>query len=179
MVEVAVVVLIVGILASIAVPVLSGHRDTSKGAQAKVAVEAALRAARSYYVLHDGTYTGFNYAAMQAIEPALLPGRFGGVDALWSPNGQAGLASNEPNRGRIAVTADGGCVALGALSRGPGAFAILDSPDGCTLPDTWTLPGTVIPPGTYYNVHRTMLHVATQDIWRDGDFGSYTKWPSL
>ena len=71
LVEILVVALILGLLASIAVPAFFSQRDKARDAQAKVQVRTAETAIETFAVDHDGKYLGADRAALEQIEPTL------------------------------------------------------------------------------------------------------------
>lgn len=72
LVELLIVVLIIGILASISIPVFNGQRDKAKDAKAKAAVRNALSAARAYYSDREN-YSGIDVYAIVSNESSLFP----------------------------------------------------------------------------------------------------------
>jgi type IV pilus assembly protein PilA len=70
LIEILVVVLIIGILAAIAIPALTGQTSKAGDADAKSAVAHARVAIRSYGLDHDG-FTGATAADLVAIDPSL------------------------------------------------------------------------------------------------------------
>ncbi|MFM7718736.1 MAG: type IV pilin protein [Actinomycetota bacterium] len=72
LIELMVVVLIIGILLSIAIPSFLGARETAQDTAAKATLRNAMTAAKVYYV-QNGTdgYTGFDATSAAAVEPSL------------------------------------------------------------------------------------------------------------
>jgi type IV pilus assembly protein PilA len=70
LIELLVVILIIGILASIAMPAFLGQRNKSRDAAAKSFVRNAAAAMETYWH-DDGTYALATVAKLQALEPAL------------------------------------------------------------------------------------------------------------
>lgn len=70
LVELMVVVLVIGILSTIALPTFLGARDRSQDRVAQSALRNGMIGAKVYFA-KSGTYTGFNVATARAIEPSL------------------------------------------------------------------------------------------------------------
>src|SRR5207237_940944 len=70
LIELMVVVLIIGILVTIALPVFAGARNRASDKAAESILRNALPAAVSYYV-EKATYDGFDVAAGQQAEPTI------------------------------------------------------------------------------------------------------------
>jgi len=70
LIELLIVILIVGILATIALPAFLGQRARSQDAAAKTFVRHAATTMDTYYT-DGGTYVGATVARLQALEPAL------------------------------------------------------------------------------------------------------------
>src|SRR3954453_7092612 len=70
LIELMVVVLIIGILIAIALPTFLGARGRAQDKAALTDLRNGVAAAKTFFTDAD-TYTGFNVAAGQAIEPAL------------------------------------------------------------------------------------------------------------
>ena len=71
LVELLVVMLILGLLASIAVPAFFTQRNKARDADAKVAVRTAETALVTWATDHNGDFSGVVPADLQAIEPVL------------------------------------------------------------------------------------------------------------
>jgi type IV pilus assembly protein PilA len=70
LIELMVVVLIIAILIAIAIPTFLGLRERAQDRAAQAELRDGLTAAKAYYT-DDETYTGFDDAAAEAIEPSL------------------------------------------------------------------------------------------------------------
>ena len=73
LIELLVVILIIGILASIAMPAFLGQRARAQDTEAKSAVRQAQTAIETYYT-DNQTYVAADAAALQNIEASLLSG---------------------------------------------------------------------------------------------------------
>lgn len=71
LIELLVVVLILGILASLALPKLRGQRDSSQNAKAHHAVRVAVNPAESWATSHDQSYAGLTNVTLHAEEPGI------------------------------------------------------------------------------------------------------------
>jgi prepilin-type N-terminal cleavage/methylation domain-containing protein len=113
-IELLLVVLIVGLLASIAVPVFVGTRNKSKNAAAQTTLRTAMVAARTYYTGSE-SFTGLDNAGLSAIEKSLssLP------PSVLAPGGNA-----DPTRIDITVLNSGTGVRLCNVSRGNASFCM-------------------------------------------------------
>jgi type IV pilus assembly protein PilA len=68
--EVAIVLVLIGMLAAIAVTAFAGQRDRAEAAEAKIAARTAEIAMESYYVEHQA-YAGATVAELEVVQPAL------------------------------------------------------------------------------------------------------------
>jgi type IV pilus assembly protein PilA len=73
LIELLVVILIIGILAAIALPAFLGQRGKAQDTDAKSQVRTMQTAMETWYT-DEQTYTGATLAALQKIEPSLIPG---------------------------------------------------------------------------------------------------------
>jgi prepilin-type N-terminal cleavage/methylation domain-containing protein len=71
LVELLIVVLIIGLLASIAIPVFNGQRNNAKNAGAQSALRNAEAASRSYFVGNNESFTGLDNTALNGVERSL------------------------------------------------------------------------------------------------------------
>src|SRR3989449_9723475 len=83
LIELMVVVLIIGILIAIALPTFLGARSRAQDKAAELDLRNGFAAAKTYFTDGD-TYTNFNVAAAQAVEPNLL----------WAAAGDPGATKN-------------------------------------------------------------------------------------
>ncbi len=91
LIELLTVVAILGILAAIAIPVLSGAKDSARNAGPRPNLHAALIAARTYASENNGSYVGFSGYELNRIEPALNRGAVATCDetTILGPASQA------------------------------------------------------------------------------------------
>jgi prepilin-type N-terminal cleavage/methylation domain-containing protein len=82
LVELLIVVLIIGILATIAIPIFNGQRDKARNAVAQSTARNALSAAKAYFTQLE-SYNGLTAGILQDIEPTLDVG--GSTGALPQP----------------------------------------------------------------------------------------------
>jgi type II secretory pathway pseudopilin PulG len=68
--EVAIVLVLIGMLAAIAVSAFAGQRDRAAAADAKAAARTAQIAMETYYVEHSA-YAGATVAELELVQPAL------------------------------------------------------------------------------------------------------------
>jgi prepilin-type N-terminal cleavage/methylation domain-containing protein len=68
LVELLIVVLIIGILATIAIPIFNGQRDRARDAVAQSTVRKAMSAARVYWLENQDSYVGLTTADLNDIE---------------------------------------------------------------------------------------------------------------
>lgn len=68
--EVAIVLVLIGMLAAIAVTAFAGQRDRAEAAEAKIAARTAEIAMESYYFEHRA-YAGATVAELEVVQPAL------------------------------------------------------------------------------------------------------------
>jgi type II secretion system protein G len=71
LIELLVVIMIIGILAAIAIPMLLSQRSKAQDATAKTQVRTAETATETYANDHNGEYKGLTVASLQAIETTL------------------------------------------------------------------------------------------------------------
>jgi prepilin-type N-terminal cleavage/methylation domain-containing protein len=71
LVEILVVLLILGLLASIAIPAFFSQRNKARDAEAKVMVRTAETAMETFATDRGGSYSGVSPNALLAIEPSL------------------------------------------------------------------------------------------------------------
>ena len=71
LIELMVVVLIIAILIAIAIPSFIALRNRGFDARARSNLRNGVTAAQTYYTDQNGTYTGMNAAALNAIEPGI------------------------------------------------------------------------------------------------------------
>lgn len=74
LIELLVVMLILGILAAIALPAFFNQRDKAGDAKAKETGHSAQVATETYYTDNEGSYTGVDLEALNAIEPTIDAG---------------------------------------------------------------------------------------------------------
>jgi prepilin-type N-terminal cleavage/methylation domain-containing protein len=131
LVELMVVVLIVGILAAVALPLMSGRINSAKWSEANAAAGTIRTAARAYWAERGGdatwtaTMTGpvATWGPAIGISPADLNGRYF-VSASYSING------NDPLTGDVAVEVVNTEVAPGGAPTSPAMKTL-------TLNGTW------------------------------------------
>lgn len=69
LVELMMVILIIGVLMSVAIPTFTAVRNRSFGSSARTIRATAIKTIEVYAVDHEGSYVGANAAALQIIEP--------------------------------------------------------------------------------------------------------------
>jgi prepilin-type N-terminal cleavage/methylation domain-containing protein len=114
LIELLLVVLIVGLLASIAVPVFVGTRNKSKNAVAQTTLRTAMVAARTYYTGNEN-FTGLDTPTLATIEKSLsdLP------PSVLAPGTNA-----DPRRINVTVLGSGTGVRLCNASKGNASFCM-------------------------------------------------------
>jgi type IV pilus assembly protein PilA len=81
LVELLVVMLILGLLASIALPLFFNQRVKAQDAQAREAVRTAQTAIETYATDHDGSYAGADASSLMSIENTLTDAAITAVTA--------------------------------------------------------------------------------------------------
>jgi prepilin-type N-terminal cleavage/methylation domain-containing protein len=86
LVELLIVVLIIGILATIAIPIFNGQRDKARNAVAQSTARNALSAAKAYFTQKE-SYDGLTSAELKAIESTLVapPVLVIGIVGIYDP----------------------------------------------------------------------------------------------
>jgi prepilin-type N-terminal cleavage/methylation domain-containing protein len=105
LVELLVVMLILGVLASIAISSFFNQSDKARDANAKAAARTAETAMEAYATDHDGRYTGADPTALGGIEPT-LNGASLTVDSALASRYQVTVMSPTGNAFHIARAAD-------------------------------------------------------------------------
>ncbi len=98
LIELLVVIMIIGILAALAIPMLISQRDKGHNAHAQAMVRYAATAAMSYYI-EDETYRGLDNGVLHRVDPAfqthgpsvLTPGKDADPKAIWIGTSMNGL----------------------------------------------------------------------------------------
>jgi type IV pilus assembly protein PilA len=113
LIELLIVLVIIGILLAIAVPSYLGFKDRAENRAAASNVRAAIPAAEAFYA-DNGTYTGMDVAALQAIDQAVslaavtVTGAGAGYCLQSDSNGKA-AGGSKPHR----VNGPGGDIVAG------------------------------------------------------------------
>jgi len=98
LIELLVVMLILGVLASIALPAFFNQKNKANDAKAKETAHSAQVAVETYATANSGSYTGATVAGLQTIEPTLPGAPTTGKEGVALPE----IASNAY---KITVTA--------------------------------------------------------------------------
>jgi prepilin-type N-terminal cleavage/methylation domain-containing protein len=140
LVELLIVVLIIGILATIAIPVFNGQRNKAKNSAAQAAVRNALSAAKAYattsdnYGLLTASVLNANESSLAATEPAgaeLTPGANAQPQEIAVGNG---TDATDPAAGATTVV-------LASVSKGDRWYCVRDTISG-TAQGTFFRSGT-------------------------------------
>jgi prepilin-type N-terminal cleavage/methylation domain-containing protein len=142
LVELLMVVMIIGLLASIVIPVFNEQRSKAKDAVAQVALRTALTAARSWYSTQE-IYAGFNSARPTFPEESTLSlSDYYDTDKRYT----AANSTSDPNNIlSYAGSPNGGMIILCNKARSGNSFCIVDVRDPYVA--AWP---TLDTPGTYF-----------------------------
>lgn len=140
LIELLVVILIIGILAAIALPSITGQQKKAQGADAKQTAAIAQRAVEGYAVGNNGSYAGATTASLVTEQPALAEAQAAGRLLV------SGTTTSDPSATTyvVGVRAKGANGAWFAFYRDASGTRRLCSPGGATGCSA-ALPGVTFP----------------------------------
>ena len=145
LIELMVVVLIIGILVAIALPTFIGARTRAQDAAAKAILKNALTGAKSYFVAHNGSYTGLDPTTAEVEEVGVeWAGNVAAARKVVSINLAQGdflvlSAGSETGTAFCVMSNEGGTATVPTMVRGQvdGQGAAAPPGDLKCLVDTW------------------------------------------
>jgi prepilin-type N-terminal cleavage/methylation domain-containing protein len=154
LVELLMVVLIMGLLATIAIPIFNGQREIARNGVSQSAVRNGLTAAKAY-VTQKENYVGITYTEMNKIEPTISATPWYITPASPDP------AGSETNPGAFNI--------LYLQTNSTGTFLLIcgNPPKGneiyCILDVIGAIPGLTLPIGSYYGNSKNNIQDAVND----------------
>jgi prepilin-type N-terminal cleavage/methylation domain-containing protein len=153
LVELLMVVLIMGLLATIAIPIFKGQREIARNGVAQSAARNSLTAARAYYTQKE-IYGGLSHAVLSAIEPTLSATPWLYAQAIAAPAGSE-TSPGAFNRFYIEGSSQFYILLCNNPPKGSEIYCILDI--------VQMGGGLTLPVGTYYGKSKVSLQGAAND----------------
>jgi type IV pilus assembly protein PilA len=130
LIELLIVVLIIGILASIAIPSFLNQRGKANDASAKSQVRNAETAAETYSIDHTGGYTNMTVAELRKIDPTLNETSHAELSVVGTPTATAYVIKST-------TKATGGSFTITRQSTGTVKRTCTGTKGGCPSSLTW------------------------------------------